>query len=888
MAEDTGNIKVCVRVRCFIKEEINGSRSKTTSLCIAMPTKTTVVLLGRPERVFEFDRAYWSHSQDHPLYADQETLQAELGVAMIAGALEGYNNCIFAYGQTGSGKSYSVLGGAGPQRGLLPRVCEGLIDQVRARGPEADAKMLVSFVEIYNEMLLDLLDAGAVSHVAGGSGTLDRVNSNTAPKSREHLQIKTHPVLGIIIPGLTEAPVKTAEEILFLVDYGSANRQTSATAMNASSSRSHCVFTFKINMRTESGNGRFVSATNLVDLAGSERSKRTGATDERLKEGAAINQSLSTLARVISELAKASKKGIQPPFRDSKLTMILKESLSGNSKTFMMAAISPNAIDYEETLSTIKFAQSVKLIQTNAVCNVVKDAQAAQMLEQLQAELESLRLELVRTTETQMDQDHTNAKLQARVDEQKEILATAQAFFGTQWEEFMSAERVVQRRRSALHIDNVRRISKLEEMLSEGASADDTSAESEESVHDSLLRSHASSVFGDDNTDGSGDADMGEVLLRWETPAGGVALVASAARPEPRSAAERAANAVRATARSQKFARLLTAAKEAERRSMIVSSTQLDHPRLHLRPKVAFDPDTQRVALVVSVLWRYEDDSAASEETLLQEAEFWQRHDSGALLKFETKIDPLKDPCFLWKLNGSCACNPSSFSFIKNWRWRRFNVRTHPTVALTYLSEQENAEAKVAVELSELSNVATLDVITMDPMTAEVSELAVKSMSSYVMALGLGLLGSPEKARERIPRRLYGFRCDFNGESAVFAASSEEVRAHWLDQLRLAQAYAAAVAKQAYAAAVAKQEQEAGAEEANGEVPAASSLHGSLLSASHQARARATKRSPTSMAPLPSAVAAKLDAATSLLAGCRTQLRGLLRETHDPGEDHDD
>eukprot|EP00928_Gymnodinium_smaydae_P048720 TRINITY_DN3261_c0_g2_i1.p1 TRINITY_DN3261_c0_g2~~TRINITY_DN3261_c0_g2_i1.p1 ORF type:complete len:648 (+),score=101.19 TRINITY_DN3261_c0_g2_i1:57-2000(+) len=371
-------VNVSVRVRPFIKEE--KARGSATQLCISMPTKTTVQITENPpagkHQEFTFDRAFWSHDANHSLFATQNTIYEELGEAMLSQALDGFNTCIFAYGQTGSGKSYSVLGDDTEDgRGLLPRVVQGLFDTFHGSSSSDKYTCMVSFMEIYNEQIRDLLT--------------DCSNGND-------LKVRMHPVLGTFVVGLTEKDVTSKEEVARLIEEGTSRRTVGATAMNFGSSRSHCIFTFKTSITKADGAAK-VSQTHLVDLAGSERATRTGAQGDRLKEGAAINKSLSALARVISALASNSgKKKSLPPFRDSKLTFVLKESLSGNSKTYMMAAISPSLPDFEETLSTLRFAQSVKKVQLNAVANEMNVGDEQGVAEKLRQEIAEMKLALSR------------------------------------------------------------------------------------------------------------------------------------------------------------------------------------------------------------------------------------------------------------------------------------------------------------------------------------------------------------------------------------------------------------------------------------------------------------------------------------------------------------
>lgn len=380
-SKDAGNIKVCVRVRPFLPREENA----TKCCCIKMPNETRIEITEEDgkERNYTYDRAYWSHNKDHPLFADQVTLMNELGYMLIENALAGFNCCLFAYGQTGSGKTHSVLGYLDPpeNKGLLPRIVEHIfktIDEDKKKPNKSEFKCHVSYLEIYNETFYDLL---------------------IAPDQRtKKLDAHVHPQLGVHIPGLTESPVTSHAQVQDLIDFGSKTRTVAATCMNATSSRSHCIFVFEIEKKTVV-NGKascLRSRVNLVDLAGSERQKRTEAVGERLKEGSMINQSLSSLANVISKLAEAVNKpaGAKKdfiPFRNSKLTYILQDSLSGNSKTVMCAAISPSLRDAAETLTTLRFANNVKTIKTSASKN---EQSKESILDDLKRQAAELRKQL--------------------------------------------------------------------------------------------------------------------------------------------------------------------------------------------------------------------------------------------------------------------------------------------------------------------------------------------------------------------------------------------------------------------------------------------------------------------------------------------------------------
>ncbi|PNY23100.1 Kinesin-like protein [Tolypocladium capitatum] len=381
-----GNIKVVVRVRPFNGREIDrGSR------CI-VSMKENQTVISPPEghgskatkdggaKTFAFDRSYWSFNKDDPSYAGQSNLFDDLGRPLLDNAFQGYNNCIFAYGQTGSGKSYSMMG-YGKEVGIIPNICQDMfnrIESIQQSDTSTKCTVEVSYLEIYNERVRDLLN----------------------PATKGNLKVREHPSTGPYVEDLAKLVVGSFQEIEHLMDEGNKARTVAATNMNETSSRSHAVFTLMLTQKRHDAETKMemekVAKISLVDLAGSERATSTGATGARLKEGAEINRSLSTLGRVIAALADLSttkkKKGTsQVPYRDSVLTWLLKDSLGGNSMTAMIAAISPADINYDETLSTLRYADSAKRIKNHAVIN--EDANA-RMIRELKEELALLRSKL--------------------------------------------------------------------------------------------------------------------------------------------------------------------------------------------------------------------------------------------------------------------------------------------------------------------------------------------------------------------------------------------------------------------------------------------------------------------------------------------------------------
>ncbi|XP_052232106.1 kinesin-like protein KIF28 isoform X2 [Dreissena polymorpha] len=358
-------VKVAVRVRPFNQREID----RQAKCVIKMDGQMTMIYNpdapNEDPKKFSFDYSYWSHDgfrmtpdgSAEPVrgstYACQRTVFDDLGQGVLNNAFEGYNCSLFAYGQTGSGKSYSVVG-YGVNRGIIPITCDELFKTMSTNNdPNKRYEVLFSMLEIYNEQVRDLL-------------------SKDNPKGG--LNVRQNPKLGMFyVEGLKKVPVGSYSEIEKRMEQGTQSRTVASTNMNATSSRAHTVVTIVFDqiIKTNNGETKKSSTMNLVDLAGSERADSTGATGDRLKEGANINKSLSALGNVISALADLSmgKKKVMVPYRDSILTKLLQNALGGNSKTIMIAALSPADINYDETLSTLRYADRAKKIQNKAVIN---------------------------------------------------------------------------------------------------------------------------------------------------------------------------------------------------------------------------------------------------------------------------------------------------------------------------------------------------------------------------------------------------------------------------------------------------------------------------------------------------------------------------------------
>lgn len=359
------------------------------------------------EKSFTFDKSFWSHEKSDRHYAHQEDVYNSLGEEFLDHNFEGYHTCIFAYGQTGSGKSYTMMG-TDDQPGLIPRTCQDLFERIESNPASSISYSVhVSYFEVYNEHVRDLLVARA-----------DVSN---------YLKIRESPTEGPYIKDLTDHAVRNYGDIIRLMHMGDASRTVASTKMNDTSSRSHAVFTIMLkqihaDMATDETTER-TARIRLVDLAGSERAKATEATGQRLREGSNINKSLTTLGRVIAALASDSQAASRArsarkrtkevvPYRDSILTWLLKDSLGGNSKTAMIACISPS--DYDETLSTLRYADQAKQIRTRAIVNQdqISTAERDAQILAMQETIRNLQVSVSQQTAARIANDMQNQQLE--------------------------------------------------------------------------------------------------------------------------------------------------------------------------------------------------------------------------------------------------------------------------------------------------------------------------------------------------------------------------------------------------------------------------------------------------------------------------------------------
>ena len=324
-------VKVVVRCRPMSEREVTSQHHRVVDMDLEMgqvQVKNPKVAHGEPPKTFTFDRVFdWNSSQEDIYRTTAKTI--------VDSTLEGYNGTIFAYGQTGTGKSHTMEGKDSPAelRGVIPRAVEHIFDITQANSELTEFKVTVQYAEIYMERIRDLLDR---------SGT------------KNNLEIRVDPARGVYIEGATEVVVKRDGELKKVLSRGSHKRHVSATGMNEESSRSHAICMISVAQKDRMDLTVKTGKLFLVDLAGSEMVSKTGATDQRLEEAKQINKSLSALGNVIKALTDGKSSYI--PYRDSKLTRILQDSLGGNCRTAMLACVCPLPSALEDTFMTLQFA----------------------------------------------------------------------------------------------------------------------------------------------------------------------------------------------------------------------------------------------------------------------------------------------------------------------------------------------------------------------------------------------------------------------------------------------------------------------------------------------------------------------------------------------------
>eukprot|EP00606_Chrysophyceae_sp_TOSAG23-5_P001177 GSChrysophyteH2.ASY1.ANO1.1006.1 assembled CDS len=383
------NIKVVLRSRPLNRRE---TQANCTSMVRVSEAEHSILLDCKPEaKQFTFDHVVGEEST-------QESVFRAVGVPLTESCLEGFNGTIIAYGQTGSGKTHTLFGAAGTaataddERGLVPRVFEYLWQKMAVAEASADTDQApeysckCSFYEIYNERVYDLLHSvNKENNSSGSTGAATSISS---------LNIREDQNKGVYVDGLTEEAVNSPDAAKRVLNLGYRSRHVSATAMNRDSSRSHAVFLLTVTVTSLNEGVRVTnSATfSLVDLAGSERQKSTQAEGMRLKEASKINQSLSTLGSVIHSLSIGSGGKVRVcvcfvRYRDSALTFLLRDSLGGNSKTVLIANVSPSSDALNETLGTLKFASRAKTVRNTVSANIFTSG----TVETLQKEIRALR-----------------------------------------------------------------------------------------------------------------------------------------------------------------------------------------------------------------------------------------------------------------------------------------------------------------------------------------------------------------------------------------------------------------------------------------------------------------------------------------------------------------
>ncbi|XP_044141592.1 kinesin-like protein KIF21B [Bufo gargarizans] len=380
-----------VRVALRIRPQSSKEQAEGCHVC-------TWVYPGEPQLLLGKDKAF-TYDYVFDMDTEQVNVYDTCARGLVEGCFQGYNATVLAYGQTGAGKTYTMGSGfdlavSESELGIIPRAVRQLFGTIqervvasRARGlPEPIFKISAQFLELYNEDILDLFD-------------ISRDPDSRYRKS--NIRIHEDACGGIYVSGASTRSVNSEAELLQLLKEGALSRTTASTQMNSQSSRSHAIFSVHLHQTRVSDSypadtsslecETLTAKFHFVDLAGSERLKRTGATGERAREGISINCGLLALGNVISSLGDQSKKILHVPYRDSKLTRLLQDSLGGNSQTMMIACVSPSDRDFMETLNTLKYANRARNIKNRVMAN---QEQNVQQVQALRAELARLRLEL--------------------------------------------------------------------------------------------------------------------------------------------------------------------------------------------------------------------------------------------------------------------------------------------------------------------------------------------------------------------------------------------------------------------------------------------------------------------------------------------------------------
>ncbi|XP_056646406.1 kinesin-like protein KIF3A isoform X1 [Diorhabda sublineata] len=334
------NVRVFIRVRPLSKKELSEGNENIV-LCDYRENLIALRKNGEHTKPFKFDHIFGLDTTQLEMYK-------MTAFPIVDKVLEGYNGTVFAYGQTGTGKTYTMVGNhlVPELKGIVPNTFSHIFSQIARASEEKSFVVKATYLEIYNEEVRDLL----------------------AQNPTKKLAIRERKDIGVYVKDLMGFTVDSIQAVTELINRGNKNRITRSTLMNDVSSRSHAIFTVTIESKNRQDNKTTVGKLNLVDLAGSERASRTQATGERLKEASNINLSLSVLGNVISALVDGKSTHI--PYRNSKLTRLLQDSLGGNSKTAMIAMISPADIDYEESMCTLRYASRVKFIKNCVKINV--------------------------------------------------------------------------------------------------------------------------------------------------------------------------------------------------------------------------------------------------------------------------------------------------------------------------------------------------------------------------------------------------------------------------------------------------------------------------------------------------------------------------------------